>query len=59
MNKYVCFYREKITEIEANTSFEAQKKAQARFKLRDNQRYKITVMLAETPEGEVVHRAVD
>lgn len=53
---YVCFYNGRRAEIYANSSYEAQQKAAAHFKLKEKQRYKVSVILAERPDGtEVVH----
>ena len=53
MNGYVCFYRGKRTEVEANTSFEAQEKAAKFFKAKKS--YEVTVVLAEIKGETVVH----
>ena len=57
MNKYVAFYRNKRLEVEADTSYGAQKEAAKQFKAKKE--YEVTVMLAEKNGETVVHRAVD
>jgi hypothetical protein len=54
MRPYICFYRGKRVEVQAVTSYQAQLLAVAAFKLRPNQRYEVTVMLAD-----VTHTAVN
>ena len=56
MNKYIAFYNGKEIEVTAPTSYNAQLTAQKTLKVTDNQRYKITVMLAEK-DGETVTHA--
>lgn len=46
MNTYVCFYKRQRIEIQAKTTAEAQRSAQAVWKLTDKQRPGITVVLA-------------
>lgn len=55
MNGYVAFFRGKRTEVYAETSYEAQKKAAAFFKAKKS--YDVTVVLAERDGEEVVHTA--
>jgi predicted secreted protein len=57
MGGYKCFYNGKTCEVYANTSYEAQGKAQAIFKVKDNKRYLITAMLCETNGNQVTHTA--
>lgn len=57
MNGYVCLYHGNRTEVHANTSFEAQKKAAAIFKAKNQ--YEVTVVLAEKDGEQVVHRPID
>ncbi len=59
MNGYVAFYKGKRIEVYANTSYEAQGKAQKVLKVRDSQRYNITVVLAEKDGEEVTHLPLD
>jgi hypothetical protein len=54
MNGYVCFYKGKRIEVQANTSFEAQTKAAALFKAK--RAYDVSVVLAEKDGEPVVHR---
>lgn len=53
MNGYVCFYRNKRTEVSADTSYEAQKKAATFFKAKKS--YEVTVVLAEKSGEQVTH----
>jgi hypothetical protein len=53
LNGYVCFFKEKRTEVYAKTSYEAQQKAAAFFKARKS--YDVTVVLAEKGGVTVVH----
>lgn len=57
MNGYVCLYKGKKTEVYADTSLEAQKKAATFFKARHQ--HLVTVVLAEKDGKQVVHTAVD
>ena len=52
-NGYVCFFKNKRTEVYASTSREAQTKAAAFFKAR--KQYEVTVVLAEKGGVPVVH----
>jgi len=53
VNGYVCFYKSKRIEVEAETSHQAQLKAAGILKLK--KAYEITVMLAEKNGQPVVH----
>lgn len=53
MNGYVCFYKGKRIEVQADTSFQAQTIAAGRFKAKKS--YDVTVVLAERGGEEVVH----
>ena len=53
MNGYVCFYRGRRIEVQAETSFAAQTKAAAQFKAR--KAYEVTVVLAEKAGETVTH----
>ena len=53
LNGYVCFYKQKKTEVYAKTSYEAQQKAAAFFKAR--KQYEVTVVLAEKGGAPVIH----
>lgn len=55
MNGYVAFYKGRRTEVQAATSFDAQKKAAAFFKVNPKKAYEVTVMLAEKDGQQVVH----
>jgi hypothetical protein len=60
MNGYICFYKSQRIEVWADTTFKAQLKAQSLLKVPDRYRYKISVTLAEMPNGVTVeHRAVN
>ena len=55
-NIYKVFYNGKSAEVEAISSYEAQKKYATANKIADNKRYQITVMLLHKAcEKEVVH----
>jgi hypothetical protein len=45
MNKYECFWKAKRITVEADTSYQAQQKAQAIFKAKKG--YEVAVVLAE------------
>ena len=53
MNGYICFYRGKQIEVQANSSYAAQLIAASQFKARKS--YEVTVMLAEKDGKQVVH----
>jgi hypothetical protein len=54
MNKYICFWRGKQTEVTAKTSFDAQNEAALRMKVK--RPHEITTMLVELEDGtEVTH----
>lgn len=53
MNKYVAFYRNKETTVEAETSYQAQLAAAEKFKARKS--YEVTVVLAEKDGEQVTH----
>ena len=53
MNGYVCFYKSKRIEVEAETSYAAQLKAAQLFKARKS--YDVTVVLAEKDGEQVTH----
>ncbi len=55
MNGYICFWKGKRVEVQANTSYEAQTLAALRFKAK--RPYKVTVMLAEKAGEQVTHTA--
>ena len=54
MNGYVAFWRGKRCEVEAASSFEAQKLAAAQFKAKKP--YEVSVVLAEKDGEPVVHK---
>lgn len=54
-NGYVAFYKGKRADVYAATSYEAQKKAAAIFKVKKT--YEVTVVLAEKDGKPVVHTA--
>ena len=53
MNKYECFWKSKRITVEADTTYQAQQKAQAIFKAKKG--YEITVVLAELNGQAYVH----
>jgi hypothetical protein len=53
MNKYECFWKSKRITVEADTSYQAQQKAQAILKAKKG--YEITVMLAEKNGQAYIH----
>lgn len=53
MNKYLALYKGKRAEVEAETSYEAQKKAAVHFKAKKT--YEVTVYLTESDGKEVIH----
>jgi len=55
MNGYVCFYKSMRVEVHADTSYQAQLKAQQVLKVKDKQRPNITVLLAEKNSEQVTH----
>lgn len=56
-NGYVAFYKGRRTEVYANTSYEAQKKAAEFFKAKKS--YDVTVKLAEKDGKQVTHVATE
>lgn len=53
LNGYVCFFRNRRTEVYASTSYEAQTKAAVFFKAR--KQYEVSVHLAEKAGAPVFH----
>jgi hypothetical protein len=53
MNGYKAFYKNKVIDIYANTSYEAQKQASTLFKAKKS--YDVTVVLCETNSKPVIH----
>ena len=53
MNGYKAFYKGKTCEVYADTSYEAQQKAAAKFKAK--KRYDVTVVLCEKQGEQVTH----
>jgi hypothetical protein len=53
LNGYVCFYKQKRTEVYASTLVEARDKAAAFFKAK--KAYDVTAVLAEKAGVQVVH----
>ena len=53
LNGYVCFYKQKRTEVYASTLVEARDKAAAFFKAK--KAYEVTAVLAEKGGVQVVH----
>ena len=52
---YKYFYKNLSGEVQAATSYAAQQAAQAKLKLKDKERSKITVILAAKNGQEVTH----
>ena len=52
-NKYECFWKSKRITVEADSSYQAQQKAQALFKAKKG--YEITVVLVELNGQEYIH----
>ena len=46
MNTYVCFFARRKIEVEAETSYDAQKKAAKMLELSEKKQSQITVILA-------------
>ena len=53
MNGYKAFYNGKSIEVYANTSYEAQTLAAAKFKVKKS--YRVTVVLCEKNQESVTH----
>ena len=53
--KYKCFYNDRSTEVEADTSYKAQQKAVVALKVPPKRRYMISVMLLEKGGEAVIH----
>lgn len=53
MNGYKAFYKNRETEVMADTSYQAQKKAAEFFKARKS--YEVTVWLCEKNGEQVTH----
>lgn len=59
MNSYIAFYKDKRVEVKATSSYEAQVDAQKLLKIKDSQRYQITVVLAMKDDRQVTHLPLD
>lgn len=57
MNGYICYYKNKKTEVYANTSYEAQQEAAKRFKAK--KAYQVNVVLAELGGEPVVYNGTE
>jgi hypothetical protein len=53
MNKYECFWKSKRITVEANTTYQAQQKAQEILKVKKG--YEIAVVLAEKNGQAYIH----
>jgi hypothetical protein len=53
MNGYICMYKGKRIEVMANTTYEAQKIAASKLKVKKS--YEVIVMLAEKNGKQVIH----
>jgi hypothetical protein len=49
MRTYVAFYNSKQIVVTAASSYEAQEKAAAQFKVKPKYSYKVAIVLADTP----------
>jgi len=56
MNGYKAFYKSKSIEIFADSSYQAQLKAAAIFKVK--KAYEVTVMLCEVNGEQIIHNAI-
>jgi hypothetical protein len=54
MNGYIAFWKNRQTEVHANTAYEAQEKAAAFFGKRCK-RWDVTVVVAEIASKQVTH----
>jgi hypothetical protein len=54
MNGYICTYKSKRIEIQADTSYKAQCKAASELGVSDKKRYMISVTLCELSDGKQV-----
>ena len=54
MNGYVCFFGSRSVEVFADTSYQAQKKAIEIFKVSQKNSYKVSVLLAEKNNNQIV-----
>lgn len=59
LNGYVCFYGSKRIEVNAETSYAAQKQAQKLLKVTEKNRHRITVVLAEKDGSTVTHNGAE
>ena len=55
MNGYKAFFKDKSTEVQAETALQAQTKAAAFFKVSEKRRYQVAVVLCETGGVQVTH----
>ena len=53
-NKYICFWRGKETVVTADSSYEAQQKAQKHFGAKKG--YEISVVLSEVNNRQITHK---
>ena len=53
MNGYICFYKGKRIEVQAETALKARDKAVAQFKA--SRAYQVVVVLAEKDGQQVTH----
>ena len=56
MNGYVCFYKGKKFEVAADTTYSAQIICAQEHNIKDKDRHKITVVLAEKNGKQVTHK---
>lgn len=55
MNGYKAFYKGKTTEVDADTSYQAQQAGAVFFKVKAGKSYMVTVVLCERDGDQVTH----
>ena len=62
MNRYLCYWKNKSADLQAETSYQAQLKAQKYFQKQERRKVKacdITVVLAEKNGEPVIHSTTE
>jgi len=59
LNGYVCFYKGKRYEVQANSSYAAQLHLAEQLRVQKNKSYLINVVLAEINNKQYTHTATD
>lgn len=59
MNEYVCFYKGRRIEVQAETSYQAQQKAAKMINVGPRKQCEITVVLAEKDGEAVTHTGAE